>query len=196
MQDGGTAEVDNNPDGYEIVTLWNGSDLQGWSQAGPGEFVMVDDALKSTGGMGLLWYSAEAFEDFVLEFEWKAEEASDNAGVFVRFPDLTPRIAAGEAGEWVAVNEGYEIQICDAADDKHNTGSVYSFQGPTSMPTHPAGEWNSYRIQVVGQRYTIHVNGELVNEFDGERGVRGHIGLQNHGDADVVYFRNLSVLKL
>ncbi len=179
-------------DESKVLTLWDGGELDGWSQAGPGEFVLVDGALKTTGGMGMLWYSAEAFDDFILELEWKVEEANDNAGVFVRFPDIT----GVEEGEWVAVREGYELQICDEGPDTGITGAVYSFQGPTSMPTRPVGEWNHYRIQVVGQQYTITVNDVLVNEYTGERGLSGHIGLQNHGDADAVHFRNISVRKL
>jgi hypothetical protein len=173
----------------EVVTLWDGHTLDGWKMAGPGKFVMQDGALKTTGGMGLLWYAAREFEDFRLEFEWKVDAADDNSGVFVRFPD------PGD-DPWVAVNQGYEIQICDTAPDKHNTGSVYSFQGPTATPTRPAGEWNQYRITVRGQRYMIEVNGILVNEFDGERGERGYVGLQNHSDEDAVSFRNLKATLL
>jgi hypothetical protein len=169
--------------------LWNGQDLDGWSMAGPGEFVVEDGSLKATGGMGLLWYSAESFGDFELRLEWMVEEKDDNSGIFVRFPD------PGD-DPWVAVNHGYEIQICDAAGDKHNTGSVYSFQGPSSVPTRPAGEWNEYSIQVVGQRYTIRINGELVNEYDGERTLEGYVGLQNHDDGSPVRYRNIRAKRI
>ncbi|MDF1799752.1 MAG: DUF1080 domain-containing protein [Planctomycetota bacterium] len=170
------------------LDLWDGESLAGWSMAGPGEFQIVDGSLMATGGMGLLWYSDADFQDFTLALEWAAEDASDNSGVFVRFPD------PGN-DPWVAVNQGYELQICDAADAMHNTGSVYSFQGSTHIPTKPAGEWNTYEISVVDQHYTVKVNGEVVNEFDGERSAAGHVGLQNHDDGSPVRFRNLRVLR-
>jgi hypothetical protein len=97
---------------------------------------------------------------------------------------------------WTAVNEGYEIQICDAADPKHNTGSVYSFQAPSKSAVKPAGEWNKYRIEVRGQKYSIFVNGELVNEFQGSRSLEGHVGLQNHDPESKVRFRYLRVTEL
>ncbi|RMH03666.1 MAG: DUF1080 domain-containing protein [Planctomycetota bacterium] len=181
--------LDFTPDDGYWVPLWDGATLDGWSMAGPGAFLIEDGALRATGGMGLLWYSAESFRDFVLKLEWMVEEAEDNSGVFVRFPD------PGD-DPWVAVNQGYEIQICDAAEDKHNTGSIYSFQGPTSIPTRPPGEWNEYTITVVGQHYTVQINGETVNEFDGERSREGYIGLQNHDDGSPVRFRNIRVRRL
>lgn len=175
--------------GPQPIVLWDGGALDGWSMAGPGEFVVEDGALKTTGGMGLLWYSAREFDDFELELEWKVDDASDNSGVFVRFPD------PGD-DPWVAVNQGYELQICDTGGDKGDTGSVYSFQGPSATASKAPGEWNQYRIRAVGEQYTLWVNGEQVNDFTGERGTRGYIGLQNHGDADAVYFRKVRVTPL
>jgi hypothetical protein len=96
----------------------------------------------------------------------------------------------------VAVKEGYEIQICDAAPAKHRTGSVYSFQDASALPTRPPGEWNHYEIRVVGQHYTVRVNGVTVNEYDGDRSERGHVGLQNHDDESRVSFRNVRVTEL
>jgi len=170
-------------------TLWNGGPLDGWKMAGPGAFVIEDGTLKATGGMGLLWYAVESYEDFRLELEWSVEEPGDNSGVFVRFPD------PGD-DPWVAVNEGYEIQICDATSPKHRTGSVYSFGASSHVPTKPPGEWNHYSIEVVGQNYTVRVNGETVNRFLGFRSAKGYVGLQNHDDGSPVRFRNIRVTKV
>lgn len=177
------------PQAAKPIVLWNGGPLTDWKMAGPGEFKIVDGSLLATGGMGLLWYAKQDFQNFRLELEWKTEAAENNSGIFVRFPD--PGV-----DPWVAVNEGYEIQICDAAGDKHGTGSVYSFCAPSHMPTKPAGEWNHYSITVVGQDYTIAINGEVVNRFLGFRSERGFIGLQNHDDGSPVRFRNIRITPL
>ena len=169
---------------YERESIWDGVSFDGWSQCGPGAFEIADGQMTATGGMGMLWYSREKFRDFRLTLQWKVTAADDNSGVFVRFPD------PGD-DPWVAVNGGYEIQICDTEPDMHNTGSIYSFQGPTAIPTKPVGEWNTYEITVVGQHY-----GELVNEFEGERSREGYIGVQNHDDGSPVSFRGFSVKKL
>jgi len=76
----------------------------------------------------------------------------------------------------------------------------------------PRGEWNDYEVRVEGQEYTVIYNGEVINTFDNSipldsiRGGdpptdarqfdRGYIGLQNHGGADVIDFRNVRILPL
>ena len=64
------------------------------------------------------------------------------------------------------------------------------------MASKPAGEWNQFQITVVGQRYTVVLNGEKVNEFDGTRGIEGYIGLQNHDLISRVSFRRVRVKEI
>ncbi len=175
----------------QVIDLWTGdvAQLDHWQMAGPGEFTHDGNTVYAQGGMGLYWYSARDFENFDLELEWQVTEVTNNSGVFVRFPN------PGN-DPWVAVNEGYEIQICDTAGPQHNTGSVYSFQAATHIPTKAVGEWNHYRIQVVGHQYTIFINGELVNSFTGDRSARGFIGMQNHDDGSPVRYRNIRVTEI
>ena len=168
--------------------LFDGVSLTGWTMSGPGKFTIQDGELATEGGMGLLWFSALELTDFELECEWKLTAPDDNSGIFVRFP--SPRTP------WDAVNQGYEIQICDAGKDKQATAAVYSFQAPDKSASKPVGEWNRYHIQVVGQSYEITLNGELVCKFTGSRAKRGFVGLQNHANGQVVRFRNLRVREL
>src|SRR6476661_5377406 len=102
------------------VQLFNGKDLTGWKHAGPGQFDVADGELHTNAGMGLLWYTTEMPDKFTLKLEFKTSRKEDNSGVFVRFPD------PGN-DPWVAVKEGYEIQICDTEKGKQ-TGSIYNFQ--------------------------------------------------------------------
>jgi hypothetical protein len=179
-------ELPDNAESYHI--LFDGSGVKGWKQAGPGSLELKDGVLTTKGGMGLFWNEA-AFGDFILLLDWKSAKPEANSGVFVRFPD------PGN-DPWVAVHKGYEIQICDPAPAKHRTGSVYSFQDATEVPTKPAGEWNHYEIRAEGQRYTVRVNGKPVCDYTGDRGLEGRIGLQNHDDGSVVGFRNVRVAAL
>ena len=156
---------------------------------GPGEFVVEGDALRADGGMGMLWYAAKDFKDFRLDLQWSVARMEDNAGIFVRFPN------PGE-DPWVAVHGGYELQICDVGTEDRGTGSVYSFQGPSHLPTRPIGDWNEYSITVVGQEYTVAINGEVVNRYTGDRSRRGYIGLQNHDPVSQVRFREIRVTEL
>jgi hypothetical protein len=76
------------------------------------------------------------------------------------------------------------------------TGSIYSFHPATRVASKPAGEWNRFDITVVGQRYTVELNGEKVNEFEGTRGAEGYIGLQNHDLISRVSFRRVRVKEI
>lgn len=176
------------------TSLFDGATLDGWAQAGPGGFTVVDGMLQSYGGMGLLWYTKKQFSDFILKCDWKEVHWTDNSGVFVRFPD------PGN-DPWVAVNHGYEIQIdnfgAPNGDPIYQTGAVFNFQAPTEVASNPVGDWNYYEIHAVGQDYTVILNGvEVVPDFVGSRGTTGYVGLQNHDDTSTVTFRNVRIMEL
>jgi hypothetical protein len=173
------------------IDLFNGKDLTGWRMAGKGNFTVEDHALVTHGGMGMLWYDQRKFRDFKLQVEWKVNDHCNNSGVFLRFPEKSD-------DPWYAVNNGYEIQIddCDKKGLMFQTGSVYSFHPAAKIASKPAGEWNRYEITVVGQHYTVVLNGEKVNEFEGERGREGYIGLQNHDPISRVSFRRVRVKEI
>jgi Domain of Unknown Function (DUF1080) len=172
------------------VVLFDGSSMSGWSHAGPGEFELADDVLRTRGGLGLLWFSRRSFADFELRLDWRTSDRADNSGVFVRFPDPhdDPR---------VAIEQGYEIQINDdPSRDPQTTGAIYGFQAPGSSESNPPGEWNSFRIRVTGREYVVWLNGVRVNRFvsaDPNRGLEGYIGLQNHDAESTVEFRAITV---
>jgi GMC oxidoreductase/Domain of Unknown Function (DUF1080) len=63
------------------------ANLDGWQMAGSGRFLVVgSDTVESQDGIGLLWYTKEEFADFNLTVDWRAMNATDNSGVFIRFP--------------------------------------------------------------------------------------------------------------
>ncbi|MFC0845190.1 ThuA domain-containing protein [Streptomyces noboritoensis] len=190
----GQVEADCTPStGYR--PLFNGRTLEGWKQAGPGTFDVVDGELRSQGGMGLLWYQAEQLGSYSLKLDWKLT-GDDNSGVFVGFPESDD--------PWSAVNNGYEVQI-DATDaPDRTTGAIYSFKSADlrarDRALRPPGQWNSYELRVQGERLQVFLNGVKINDFtntDPARSLKdGYIGLQNHGSADHVSFRNIQVKKL
>jgi len=173
------------------IELFNRKDMTGWKHIGKGSFIVEDGALVTQAGMGLLYYETRSFRDFTLEVEWKVNNKCNNSGIFVRFPEKSdsPRHA---------VTHGYEIQIddCDKNGLKFQTGSAYDQFAATKLASKPAGEWNKYQITIVAQHYTVVLNGEKVNEFDGTRGIEGYIGLQNHDPISRVSFRSVRVKEI
>ncbi len=190
--------------------LFNGKDLTGWKHVGPGSMRVEDGMIRGHGGMGLLYWTGEKFGNCILHVEWKMRDENSNSGVFIRIP-IEPR------EEWMPVFYGYEVQIdnkpeLSGEDDYHYTGMLYSLTRPLAKPGKPGPEWNSMDITLDGLRTIVYVNdvkvmdykeGDPVPErkfdFEPYRGPRpefGYIGLQNHSDNDIVYFRKVEVRPL
>ncbi|HEU5471069.1 MAG TPA: ThuA domain-containing protein [Actinophytocola sp.] len=175
--------------GYESIFDGTAESLAGWVQAPSGSFaIQPDGSLRSSGGLGMLWYARKEFADFSVRLQFRdssPEAFRANSGVFTRFPD--PRIplaerppdSCGTVGNartspaWVAIFCGQEIQIYDGeTGEPQKTGSVYNFDplGLEQAGATPKGVWNNYEIRVVGQHYTIIRNGVVLNEFDNTPG--------------------------
>ena len=154
--------------------------------------------------------------------EGQGTNGYSNGGVLIRFPnpEQSPRTdecaktgAAATDNAWVAVFCGHEIQIYDGTDgETRKTGSVYTFDNndiDEIGPAKPRGEWEDYEIKVVGQHFTISRNGEVIKEFENSPGktsdragdpsttlrqfAQGYIGLQNHGGADDIQYRDVHI---
>jgi hypothetical protein len=190
--------------------LFDGHDLKGWKHVGPGGFTVEHGLLKPYGGMGLLYWAGGPFSDCEIKVEYRMEHENDNSGVFIRIPEEPTE-------PWMPVNRGYEVQIDNhpelgGEDDYHVTGTLYSLTKPLAKPGKPGPEWNTMLIRIEGTRTQVFVNDVKVTDytagqpvppkklsFEPDRGPRpdkGWIGLQNHSDKDIVYFKSVELLPL
>jgi hypothetical protein len=96
------------------------------------------------------------------------------------------------------------VQIWDRAE---GSGGLYNNQKNTSQPSkradRPVGEWNRFRILMVGEKVHVFLNGELVvnavtleNYWERDKPIypTGQIELQHHGNE--LMFRNVFVREL
>lgn len=182
--------------------IFNGRDLDGWEHVGPGGVFVENGVLTTHAGMGLLWYSRQMLSNVVIRVVYR-NPGGVNSGVFIRIPEKPTE-------EWMPVNRGYEVQIDDRGDDYHVTGVLYSLTKAASKP--PLQEWNTMEISLDGDRTSVTINGVLITDYRegqsvppkkeqwepdrGPRPVAGYIGLQNHSNEDVVYFREISIRPL
>ncbi|HEY3743003.1 MAG TPA: DUF1080 domain-containing protein [Bryobacteraceae bacterium] len=192
-------------------------------------------------GMGLLVYTAAKFGDCQLRIVYRSEKPHSNSGVLIRIDDgilnkigektngverekdggLSPAMVARmknsseqQIGAWYAVHHGFEVQIEDAGDDWHRTGSIYSLARAESLPPMPASGWRTMIITFEGDHVTVDVDGKTVTKFDSaspnlpprrtwsepireiKRPTHGYIGLQNHDPGDLVWFKEVAVRDL
>lgn len=200
--------VRDSTDGWR--PLFNGKDLTGWKHVGPGSMTVEDGLIRGHGGMGLLYYTGQKFGNCKIRVVYKMRDENSNSGFFIRIP-IEPR------EEWMPVNYGYEVQIDNKPelsneDEYHYTGTLYSFTKPLAKPGLPGPQWNTFEITLDGERTIVKVNGVKVTDYTegnpvpkrvfdfepyrGERPEYGYIGLQNHSDNDVVFFKEVSVKPL
>ncbi len=194
----------------EWQQLFNGRDLTGWKHVGPGGDTVENGLIRTHGGMGLLYWAGGKLGNCIIRVVYKMRDNNDNSGVFIRIP-IEPR------EEWMPVHYGYEVQIdnhpeTSGEDDYHITGTLYSLTKPLAKPGKPGPEWNTMEITLDGPHTVVVLNGVKVTDytegdpvpekkFDFEpwRGLRpleGYIGLQNHSDNDIVFFKEVAVKRL
>jgi hypothetical protein len=191
--------------------LFDGKDLIGWKHVGPGFMTVEDGLIQTHGGMGLLYWTGGKLGNCTIRVVFRMRDKDDNSGVFIRIP-IEPR------EEWMPVHYGYEIQILNdpeaqGANEYHSTGMLYSLTKPlVPHAGKPGPEWNTMEITLDGPRTIVVVNGTKVadytegdpvperkNQYEPYRGPRpneGYIGLQNHSDNDVVFFKEVAVKML
>src|SRR5215467_2206199 len=131
--------------------LFNGKDLDGWQQAGPGSFVVENGMMKSEGGMGLLWYTREKIGRAVLRVVFRLTGKESDSGLFLRIPEKP-------SDPWMAVNRGYEVEIGDWPSDYSCTGVLYTFTKALARPLKPKGEWNRMDITIDGPKTIVFLN--------------------------------------
>ena len=190
--------------------LFNGKDLTGWKHVGPGSDTVENGLIQTHGGMGLLYWTGGKLGNCVIHVVFKMRDQNDNSGVFIRIP-VEPR------EEWMPVHYGYEVQIDNAPeksgeDDHYVTGTLYSLNKALARPGKPGPEWNTMEITLDGPHTIVMLNGVKVTDFTegdsvperkanyeplrGPRPLEGFIGLQNHNDNDVVFFKEVAMKKL
>jgi hypothetical protein len=177
------------------TTERGGSVTQGWEASG-GE-IRLNRAAGRSGHI----ITADEFSDFDLSFEWKIA-ARGNSGLKYRVRKYGNQIL------------GLEYQICDEREGrpltKRSAGALYDLYEPAAeRQLKPAGEWNTARIVVRGDRIEHWLNGvrivaarvgddewrkrigesKFVDQEQFGENRAGRIMLTDHG-SDVVY-RNL-----
>jgi hypothetical protein len=141
-----------------------------------------------------LW-SKETYGDFEIEFDYQVQK-NGNSGFYFRVEDKNDPVA-----------KGIEVQIYDSASwgpekklNDHDSGGIIPGVPPTKRAAKPAGEWNHFHIVNKGDKLTVKLNGELVNEVDLTKGKlatrpkTGYIGFQDH--ALPLSVRNVRIKRL
>ncbi len=185
------------------VSLFDGNSLTGWKllgKIGAGYYVRDGKIVCPRGGGGNL-LTEKQYADFILRFEFKLEEGSNN-GLAIRSPLQASNLAY----------DGMELQIIDNSAHRYRDihpwqkhGSLYHVFPAKTGFLRPTGEWNSQEVVVTGRRIAVVLNGHSILDADldtvtdpeilashpGLRRSSGHIGFLGHEEP--IEFRNIRI---
>ena len=177
----------------EPIALFNGRDLTGWTVHGTELWYVQNGELVCESGPDSAYgylASEASFKDFELTLDF-LQEADGNSGVFIRSHVDGTRV------------RGWQVEVAPPGD---HTGGIYESYGrgwliqpePEKESVLRMGEWNTLRIQVIGDRVTSWLNGvEMADLVDKQIGRgEGQIALQIHeGGGIKVRWRNLRLVE-
>ncbi|MFN0076133.1 MAG: family 16 glycoside hydrolase [Prosthecobacter sp.] len=173
-----------------FISLLDADQPGDWVQVGPGKMDLQNGLATTSSPIkwGVAIYSKRTFADFVLKAEFKGVNSVFNSGLWLRIADLRNDIVK-------ATDSRYEVGIVHSGGDQGRfTGTIWGVQS-ARLDALKANDWNELEITVTGQRYVVKLNGQLVNDFTGNKGVSGYIGLEENF-AGPVQFRNVRVKPL
>ncbi|HBJ85465.1 MAG TPA: hypothetical protein DDZ88_16625, partial [Verrucomicrobiales bacterium] len=164
-----------------------------WVQVGPGTMNIQNGVStnRSPTKWGVAIYAKRSFTNFILKAEFKGMSTQFNSGVWLRITD--PRADITQVGD-----SRYEVGICDFRNDlRRATGAIWGVQ-PALKDALKLNDWNELEITVTGHRHVVKLNGQLVNDFTGNKNLTGYIGLEENGEpgGGPVQFRNVRIKPL
>ncbi|HUY92946.1 MAG TPA: DUF1080 domain-containing protein [Pirellulales bacterium] len=170
-----------NDDGF-AMSLFNGRNLDGWVVTGCKAGV-EDGLLVLQEGDGLV-RSEHDYGDFVLELDWRARKGEAwDSGVYFR-ADVP---AAGKP--WPS---RYQANL-----EQGKEGNVKNLKGAESSGLTKPGEWNHFRLRVVGSQAELQLNGKPAWKVDGVKPARGYVGFQAEiAKGGQFEFRNIRITEL
>jgi len=145
----------------------------------------VENGVLVHDGKGSSICTAKDYADFEMLVDWKIEKGGDS-GIYLRGAP--------------------QVQIWDNDQWKVGSGGLYNNKKHPSKPLtvadNPTGEWNTFRIKMVGEKVTVHLNGKKVTDTVLEnywnRSIpifpEGQIELQHHGSK--LYFKNIYIREI
>jgi uncharacterized protein (DUF427 family) len=197
-----------------FTKLFNGRDLEGWKG-------LVADPVKRAKMSPMEMAVAQLKANQEAAQHWRAENGEiifDGKGKslctakdYADFEMLVDWKILPDGDSGIYLRGSPQIQIWDpwGKNEKARVGSggVFNNQvhpaAPTKLADHFIGDWNRFRILMVGEKVHVFLNGELVannvtmeNYWDRTQPIFpvGQIELQNHGNT--LWFRNLYVREI
>lgn len=185
--------------GGSFVPLFDGKTLKGWEVCnGFAKYRVEAGAIVGTtaeGSPNSFLCTQKEYGDFVLEFDVKVDPAL-NSGVQIRshrYPkDETVTVYDGKAFVQQKHSAGrfYGYQVEIANEESHDSGGIYDearrgwlhniADDPAASKALKDNQWNHYKVEAIGDRMRVWLNGIACADLTDPLDQSGFIGLQVH----------------
>jgi hypothetical protein len=183
------------PSGEGFKNMFNGKDLTGWhglvenpvsragmkqeelskKQAEADKKSLLNWSVKN----GCIWFtgsgdnlcSVKEYGDFELLVDWKITKAGDS-GIYLRG---SPQVQIWDTSR---VDAGAQVGSGGLYNNLKNPSK------PLKVADNPVGDWNSFRIIMIGEKVSVRLNGELVVD---------NVTLENYWDRNIPIFPKGSI---
>ena len=178
-----------------LVPMFNGKDLTGWQalvgnpvtrkKMDPKELAKkqveanlkladnwgVKDGCIAFNGSGDNLCSVKQYGDFEMVVDWRITKKGDS-GIYLRG---SPQVQIWDTSR---VEVGAQVGSGGLYNNKTNPAN------PLKVADNPIGEWNTFRIKIIGDKVTVFLNGELVVD---------NVRLENYWDRSIPLFPKDSI---
>lgn len=164
------------------IPLFDGQDLDQWVVTGCQPRI-EEGVMIAGGGDGFIRSLAE-YGDFVLELEWRPLKEKDwDSGIYFRCA------APSEGQPWP---KRYQINLRQGQE-----GVGLGLPTAKTSGLVKPGEWNHFRLQVVGHRAALSINGKPAWESEDVEPLSGYVGIQVESPLGGEFaFRNIRITEL
>jgi hypothetical protein len=171
----------------ELEPLFNGSNLSGWQEPANNIWWIIENGVligkSDPEQKGSILWTAREFTDFVLQLDFRFGPGTVDSGVFVR-----------EESEQIQIGISGSLKR-DMTGAPYISGKGYPVEGVGVAALLKLDDWNTMRIQAVGNVYTVTLNGKQILEYPSLTAAeKGPLGLQVHPNRDMkIEFRNILI---
>jgi hypothetical protein len=164
--------------------IFDGKTLKGWKQlGGAADYQIKNGVIVGSSRPGVpnsFLVTEKNYGNFSLEFDVRQDVGPTNSGVQIRSLS-TPEFENGRV-------HGYQADIDPSP--RQWSGHIYEEAqrgwfstgelNPAAKSLYKFGEWNHYRIEAIGPRLRVWINGYAVSDVIDDATKSGFIGLQVH----------------
>ena len=176
-----------------MKSIFNGKTFKYWAEPDNNIWWSIHDGILSVkndpGQKGSTLWTKKNYKDFVVQLDFKFGDGTVDSGIFMR----------GDGADAAQIQIGISGSLKrDMTASPYVPKKGYPVEAKGIKALLKMNDWNTIKVQAIGNTYTVWLNGKKVMSYALEGAIlKGPIGLQLHPKREMsIDFRNIQVGKL